>query len=797
MTDSPNTPKRTSTRVPTGAQPKRATTGVQRTSNGKPANGLPPWGATGVQATTKSGGAGAGKPAASGGGKGGDGGAGGSDDEKGPLGWKGWIKRILLWLLIAILAVTIVGIVALIIVYARLEIPEPDDFAQAEASVFYYADGETEMARLGVADRESVAIEDLPDYVPQAFVAAEDRTFYTNSGINIPGMLSALWDTVVNDNPRGGSSITQQYVERYYVGETTTSIPGKIKETLLALKIDSQQSKDEVLENYMNTIYLGRGAYGIDAASREFYDKHAADLTIEEAAMLAGIVPAPSAWDPAVDHDKAEERWNYVLSGMVDTEYLTQSERDDITEFPEPIDPSNEDTFGGTQGYILQAALDEVEADTGIGRDEVESQGYSIITTINPDHQQAAEDAVGEMPDDHADNLQVGVVTVEADTGAITSLYGGSDYLERQRNAVTQDVAQAGSTFKPFALVGGLERGIALSSQYLGDNEMEFPGFDDPVRNFGGVSYGWVDLVQATQDSINTAYVGLSQDIGPEVVMDTAIRAGLPEDTLGLEANASNVLGTASPHAIDMASAYATFATGGLSTEPYLVASLTDREGEVAYEREPEPERVFEEDVMADTTYAMQQVVQGGSGITARELGRPLAGKTGTSNDNRSAWFVAFAPQIVGAVNMYQVGEDGSTEQITPFGGYSEITGGSVPASIWTWMMEDILEDYPVEEFPDRANVGTAVTHSPTTSPSPSVTPSPTPTPTPTETETTEPPEPDPVPTDTPDPVPTDTPDPPQPSPSPSVDSGNSGGGGGGNNAGANPSPAPSASAAP
>ncbi|WP_159449693.1 transglycosylase domain-containing protein [Demequina sp. NBRC 110057] len=782
MTDSSKTPERRST---------RATTGVQRTAGGKPAIGLPQWSATGAHATrggTKTATASAAaKPSTkSAGGKGGSGGGKGTDDKE-PLGWKGWLKRISLWLLLAILAVTIIGIVALVIVYMRIEIPEPDDFAQAESSVFYYADGETELGRLGVADRESVSISTLPDYVPQAFVAAEDRTFYTNPGINIPGMVKALWDTIVLDQPRGGSSITQQYVERYYVGETTTSIPGKIKETLLAVKIDQEQSKDEVIENYLNTIYLGRGAYGIEAAAREFYDKHASELTLSESAMLAGIVPAPSAWDPKENHDKAESRWNYVLDGMVDADFITQDERDAESEFPEPIEYSNQDVFAGAEGYILSTALDEVEAETGISRDEIESQGYRVTTTIIPSHQEAAEAAVADMPDDHADNLEVAALTVDAATGAITSMYGGEDYLERQRNAVTQDVAQAGSTFKPFALIAGLESGIGLESRYLANNNMEFPGFDNPVRNFGGESYGWVDLVEATEKSINTAYVGLNEDVTPQATMETAIRAGLPEDTLGLEANLSNVLGSASPHAIDMATAYATLASGGVKHDSYIIASVKDKDGEAVYEPDTDGERVFSEDVMADTTYAMQQVVENGSGRTASELGRPIAGKTGTSNDNKSAWFVAFTPQIVGAVSLYQVGEDGSVEDITAFGGYSQITGSTVPADIWTEMMGPILDEYEVVEFPERADVGeTQNAWTPAPAPEPSVTPSATPEPSetteapePEETETTEAPEPEETETTEPpepEPTETETTEAPEPEPSETTDPGDGGG---------------------
>ena len=748
--------------MPAGSRPARPSTGVQRTRSGAPANGTPPWNTTGAKAT------GAKKPASASAAKKGGGNGGGNGGKKSKRddwpAWRRWLWRIGIWALIALLAVTLIGALALFIRYTQLDIPEPDEFAQAESSVFYYADGETELGRLGVADRESVAIETLPEYVPQTFVAAEDRSFYTNPGINVLGMAKALFDTVVLDQPRGGSSITQQYVERYYVGETTTSIQGKIDETLMALKIDQQQSKDEVLENYMNTIYLGRGAYGIQAAAEQYYGKDAADLTLSESAMIAGIVPAPSAWDPRIDHERAEQRWNYVLDGMVDAGFMTQEERDGETTFPEPIEYQNEDVYAGTGGYILREALLEVEERTGVSQEEIESLGYRVTTTIIPEHQEAAEAAVAEMPDDHDENLRVAAVTVDAATGAITSMYGGEDYLEIQRNAVTQDVAQAGSTFKPFALVSALERGISLDSEYLADNAMEFPGFDRPVRNFGGVSYGVVDLVEATQKSINTAYVGLNEDVTPQVTMETAIAAGVPEDTLGLDANLSNVLGSASPHAIDMASAYATFANAGVRTEPVLIEAVLDRNGETVYEHEGEGERIFSEDVMADTTYAMQQVVRFGSGSYAGEnIDRPLAGKTGTSNENRSAWFVGFSPQIVGAVSLYQVGEDGSAEQITPFGGFSQITGSTIPTRVWTAMMAPIFAGLEVVDFPPRANVGTTATLEPTTSPSP--TPTPTPTPTPEET-TTAPqpspsaPQPSPTPQPTQPPVTTPTPAP-------------------------------------
>jgi membrane peptidoglycan carboxypeptidase len=749
----------------------RPVSGTSKTGTSKTAAPTSGFAKTGVPATSTSG---AGK-GGSGGGKGGSGGGKGGKGKTRRADmprWKRVLRTVGLWALVSGLVVATIAVIGLAIVYSRIEVPEPNDFALQQSSTIYYADG-SEMGRLGEANREIVDIATLPDYVGNVFVAAEDRSFYTNPGVDFLGMGRALFKTVVQGEKQGGSTITQQYVERYYVGETTTDIPGKVKEAMMAMKIDSEQDKEEVLGNYINTIYFGRGAYGIEAAANEYFGKHAEDLTLSEAALLAGIVPAPSAWDPRIDPEMAEVKWNYVLDGMVTTGFITQEERDEQV-FPETIEYQNDDVFGGTKGYLLQTAIDETIADTGLSREEIETGGYKITTTINPEHQADVEAAVAEIPEDADPKMKVAALTMDPTTGAVTAMYGGPDYLTVQRNAVTQDIAQAGSTFKPFALIGGLERGIGLGTQYVANNNMEFEGFEDPVRNFNDRSYGIVDLVKATQDSINTAYVQLAQDVTPQVVMETAIRAGLPEDTVGLDANLNNVLGTASPHAIDMASAYSTIANAGVSTEPYFVSVVLQSDGETFYEHEDTSEQVFDADVMADTTYAMQQVVKYGSGEYASTIDRPLAGKTGTSNDNKSAWFVGFAPNMVGAVALYQVGDDGSVEEITPFGGFSQITGSTVPARVWTWMMDPIFADMDVVDFPARANVGTdRKIEKPKPSPSPTPSATQTPTPTPTPEETVEPPAPEPKPTETveppepePEPKPTETTEP-EPDPEP------------------------------
>ena len=660
--------------------------------------------------------------------------------------WKFWLRRIGVGALATGFAVALIGLLGLTIRYAMLDVPAPSDFALEQASTFYYADG-TEIGRLGEAEREIVDATALPAHVSQVFVAAEDRSFYTKPGVDIVGTTRALFRTVILGERQGGSTITQQYVERFYVGETTTSITGKIDEALLALKIDQQQEKDQILSNYMNTIYFGRGAYGIEVAAQKYFGKSAAELTVSEAALLAGLLPAPSSWDPRLNPEQSEFRWNYVLDGMVAIGALTQEERDAQT-FPATIEYQNTQLFGGTQGYILQAAISEVESTTGYTRDQIEVMGMKIYTTIIPSTQQSIEAAVAQMPTDAAPNLRVAAATVDPTTGAITGMYGGADYLTIQRNAVTQDVAQAGSTFKPFTLIAALEDGIGLKSVYTGNNNMTIPGFENNVRNFGGVNYGDIDLITATAYSVNTVYAQLNTEVGPSATTDVAIRAGIPEDTLGLEDNASNVLGTASPTALDMARAYATLANGGQAVDTYLVSSVTLSTGQVFYEHQVVPRQVFDADVVADAVYAMQQVVnfRSGSGHYASELGRPIAGKTGTSNENRSAWFVGFTPQQVGVVSMYQVGPNGEAESITPFGGFSEITGGSMPVRIWTWMMGPVLSGYEVVDFPPPAYVGTVASPTPSSSPTPSetaepsptasATPSPTPTPTATPTPT-------------------------------------------------------------
>ena len=303
-------------------------------------------------------------------------------------------------------------------------------------------------------------------------------------------------------------------------------------------------------------------------------------------------------------------------------------------------------------------------------------------------------------------------------TGAIVALYGGPDFVSEPRNRVTQDVAQGGSTFKPFTLIAALQDDVSLRTRFPSYTPMEIEGHE--VNNFDTINRGDIDLVEATENSVNTVYVQLNDAIGPEKTVETAIQLGLPEDTTGLDASLTNVLGSASPHPLDMVTAYSTIADGGERHSSFIVASATNRDGDVIYSGQQPGEQAVDPDVIADATYAMQQVVSSGTGVTASQIGRPAAGKTGSSQDYRSAWFVGFVPQLTTAVALYQPGEDGTEEVLTPFGGADPVAGGSWPTTIWTEFMSQAVDGMEVQGFPEpvyggSTTMGVVPTQAPTT----------------------------------------------------------------------------------
>ncbi len=610
--------------------------------------------------------------------------------------------RIGIGILITILTMIILGSVGFMLAYASVTVPKPGEFAMAQKTTVFYSDGETELGTFAEIDRTIIDTSTIPDYVGKAVIASEDRTFYTNSGIDLKGVARAFINNVRGGSLQGASTLSQQYVERYYL-DTTTSIPGKIKEALLALKINRQQSKEEILENYLNTIYFGRGAYGVEEASLKYFGHPATDLTLSESAMLAGIIPAPSAWDPAVDPDMAQARFDRVLKHMVEDGWITQEEADN-TAFPETIDPQSETSMTGWKGHLMQQIRSEFESRAGITPEQLDSGGYVIVTTLDKDLQNFAVEAVNELPDDHNAGLQVALSSINPANGEILAEFAGADYQERQSNSVTQDRAMAGSTMKSFGLIAYMQAGGTIEDMYNGNSPLQITDkrtgeVTPPLSNYGDYSFGYVNMIRATALSINTPFVEMNNEMGPGKTREAAVKLGLPEDTLGLDDTIRNILGSASPHNLDLTRAYATIASGGLRSTPHIIKEVTRYDGEQIYQGPTSTERVFDSEIISAALPGMQASAQWGSGEKAGIIGRPVLAKTGSSEENRSAQFAGAIPQLATVVSMYQIGENGNEVSITPFGGEYEVTGSTWPGTVWQSYMLKAIDKYEVADF--------------------------------------------------------------------------------------------------
>ncbi len=629
----------------------------------------------------------------------GRGGAGRSGGKKSSVG-----KKIGLGLVFSVLAVAIVGAGAFLYLYMTLAVPEADQVALAQNTTVYYADGTTEMGSFSDVNRTIIDASTLPKFVGQAVVSSEDRTFYTNSGVDFKGIVRALVNNVTGGSRQGASTLTQQYVENYYLGSTHT-YAGKVKEAVLAVKINQEQSKDEILGNYLNTIYFGRGAYGIQAAAQAYFGVDADKLNVSQAAMLAGIIPAPSAWDPAVDKDRAEQRWKRVLTYMVEDGWIAQSEADAQT-FPDTVDPNaaTSSTLTGTTGYLLQQVRTELQATGAFTDEQIDSSGLKVVTTIDKTKQDAAVAAAESMTQVNGwdpSTMHTALSSMDPATGEIVAEYAGSDYQKRQQNAVTQDIAAAGSTFKPFALLAHAEQGGSMKDTYDGSSPEYFQGLTDPVTNDGGYSWGTVDLTKATKYSINTAFVKLNEQVGPATTEKTLVSAGFPEDTNGLEPTLLNVLGFAAPHNIDITTAYSTIASGGMKIQAHIVREVLDADGATTFKTTVNPQRVFDAGDVSTIMPGLEAVMgNGGTGEKAAELGRTVAGKTGTSEEQKSAQFVAFVPQLVTTVSMYQSDENGNAVALKNIGGIRQFHGGDWPADVWLQYMQVATQGMDDTDFP-------------------------------------------------------------------------------------------------
>ncbi|MCW2579945.1 MAG: glycosyl transferase, family 51, partial [Blastococcus sp.] len=594
--------------------------------------------------------------------------------------------------------------------YALTDIPEPSESATQQATRILYAD-RSELGRIGKQNRIEVPLDKVSDDAEHAVLAAEDRGFYTEPGVSPRGIARALFANVQGGGvEQGGSTITQQYAKNAFLTSERT-FTRKVKEVFIALKMTRERTKEQILEDYLNTIYFGRGAYGIQAATETYFgggSGSAQDLSVAQAAVLAASIRSPAAYDPERHPQRAKDRWNYVLDGMVATGWLTAEDRAaQKYPFVRSATKDRAEERKGPKGYIIAKVEEELAAKGAFTEEQLAAGGLVVQTTLRREAQEAAERAVEEVvpePTDPQTSVQGALVAVKPGTGEVFAYYGG-----RSGNGgfdyASDGLRQPGSSFKPYVLAAALKDGISLRSRFNGNNLREFDGRAEPVENFDDRSFGRIDLVKATEDSVNTVYVDLADRIGPDKVAEVAHAAGIPASVKLAEQDGGKPsidigLGPYEVHVIDQAVGFATFAAKGVAAEPFLVKSV--RQGdEVVYTARIRTSRALDEGVAADTTYALRQVIEDGTGTRARLEERPAAGKTGTSSNNRDAWFVGFTPQLSAAV---WLGRPRGTLNGTVAEG--EVTGGRVSAAIWKQFMDAALEGQEALDFPARADIG-------------------------------------------------------------------------------------------
>ena len=598
----------------------------------------------------------------------------------------------------------IAGSVLFALAYFTVDIPDPNAYVNSQSTIIQYSNGE-EIGRVGTQNRQIVPLAKIPLNVRHAVLAAEDRGFYSNRAFSVTGILRAILNNLKGGSLQGGSTITQQYAKTAFLTPSRT-IQRKIKELVISIKLENQLSKDQIFESYLNTIYFGRGSYGVMTASQQYFNRNVDQLTNAQAAVIASILRSPGLYDPAFkkgNEKRLQARFEYVKQGMIDAGWLDKAAAKKMT-FPTVAPRSTSGQLSGPKGHIIEAVTKELSK-LGFSQEQLLVGGLVIKTTLDQKAQQSAVDAVNKFyPSKAPDNLHIGLVAIRPGTGEIVALYGGRDYLQRQLSDATQSIALAGSTFKPFAIVAALEQGIPLTSMWNGDSPQVFDDAGKPyeVSNYGDEGWGQIDLLYATKHSINTVFVPLGIKVGPTAVVDVARRAGIPE-AVAMMPTPSVVLGVASPHVIDVANAYATFAAQGIKSKPYLVAQVIGSNKGVLYEAKQETQEVFSKEVMADLTYALKGTITGGTGAAALALGRPAAGKTGTSQSNASAWFSAYTPQLAASVALFR---DSASESLNGIGGLTSVTGGTFPARIWTAFMKGALKGEPVMDFPAPSNIG-------------------------------------------------------------------------------------------
>ena len=562
-------------------------------------------------------------------------------------------------------------------------------------------------------DRIVISADRIPGVMKDAAVAIEDRRFWRHAGVDVKAMFrAALANTRSGRIVQGGSTITQQYVKNTITGSDRT-VDRKLKEAVLAYQLEQDMSKEEILGGYLNTIYFGQGAYGIQAAAEEFFSKPARKLDLRESALLAGLIASPATYDPIEDPKAAKERRGDVLrlmyeQGMIEYEAYREASTAKLGLDPPP--PTHRYPAAHFVEYVKRKILTDPRFGATYTQryNRLFKGGLRIHTTIDLRMQRAAERAVGGILSQPGDPYGA-LTAVDPRTGEIRAMVGGRDFFARRKrdrfakvNLATGGSTgrQAGSAFKPFALVAALENGISPERVYRGGTSI---AMDDPVcrnsptepwvvQNYEGSSYGDLTLEEATVSSVNVVFAQVIRDVGPREVVDAAKRMGIRSK---LRPFCSSVLGTNEVSTLDMASAYGTLATLGSYAEPTAIARIEDADGRVLHEAKSDRRNVLDPAVAYTATGILSEVVTRGTGVAAG-IGRPAAGKTGTAQQWRDAWFAGFVPQLSAAV---WVGFPEGQVSMVPPRTRQRVTGGSFPAQIWQAFMVEATRAMPKRGF--------------------------------------------------------------------------------------------------